>query len=94
MPIPRDILDHAGLRRGDIVDVAIELDTQPRLVSLPAELRAIFEASPEIARLYDQLPPSHQRAWAAYIDEARQPETRQRRARMAPDGIRAREFPR
>jgi hypothetical protein len=94
MPVPRAMREQAGVRCGDTVEVAIELDTDPRPLSLPDELRAIFNDSPEIAGLFDQLPPSHRRAWAAYVDEAKLPETRTRRARKAPDGIRAREFPR
>ena len=93
MPVPRDVREQAGVRCGDTVEVEIELDTAPRPLRLPDELRAIFNDRPEIGRLYEQLPPSQQRAWAAYIDEAKQPETRMRRAGKAPDGIRAREFP-
>jgi hypothetical protein len=93
MPVPRDVREQAGVCCGDMVEVEIELDTAPRPPRLPDELRAIFNDSPEIARLYEQLPPSLQRAWAAYIDEAKRPETRMRRAGKAPGGIRAREFP-
>lgn len=94
MSVPRDLREQAGVRCGDTVEVEIELDTEPRPLKLPDELRAIFDENPEVAGLYDRLPPSHQRAWAAYVDEAKRPETRIRRARRAPDGIRGRGFPR
>jgi hypothetical protein len=93
VPIPRDLRERAGLRRGDTVEVALELDSAPRRVEVPAELRAVFEEDPEVAALYDELPPSHRRAWATYVAEAKRPETRMRRARRAPDGIRDRDFP-
>ena len=93
MPVPRDLREQAGVRCGDTVEVVIELDTDPRPLKLPDELRAVFDDNPEVAGLYDQLPPSHRRAWATYVDDAKRPETRMRRARKAPDGIRAREFP-
>ncbi|MCB1034078.1 MAG: DUF1905 domain-containing protein [Acidobacteria bacterium] len=94
VPIPRELRDAAGLRRGDTVDVALELDTAPRPLEIPDELRAVFDEDPEVAALFGKLPPSHRRAWATYVAEAKRPETRIRRARKAMEGIRAREFPR
>lgn len=94
VPIARDLREKAGLCCGDTVEVALELDADPRPVHVPDELRAVFRDDPEVAALYDKLPPSHRRAWATYVAEAKKPETRMRRARKAPDGIRCREFPR
>ena len=94
VPIPGDLREKTGLRRGDTVEVALELDADPRPVNVPNELRAVFKDNPEVAALYDKLPPAHRRAWATYVAEAKRPETRMRRASRAPDGIRAREFPR
>jgi Bacteriocin-protection, YdeI or OmpD-Associated/Domain of unknown function (DUF1905) len=94
MPVPRDLREKAGVRRGDTVEVAIALDTAPRPVDLPDELQAVLNADPEVAARYAALPPAHRRAWATYVAEARRPETRARRARKAPEGIRARAFPR
>ncbi len=93
VPIPRAFREKAGLNRGDTVDAALELDAAPPPVPVPDELRAVLEDDPEAAALYDGLPPSHRRAWASYVAEAKRPETRLRRARRAPDGIRARDFP-
>lgn len=94
IPIPRELRERAGVAIGDTVDVAIELDPNPRPLSVPEELRAVFRHHPELARLFDKLPPSLRRAWAAYVEEAKRPETRTRRAQKAPHGIHAREFPR
>jgi hypothetical protein len=93
MPVPRALREQAELHAGDAVDVEIALDTDPRPINVPDELRRVFEDDPEAAELYDKLPPSHRRAWAAYVGEAKRPETRLRRALRAPDGIRARAFP-
>jgi len=94
IPVRRDLREAAGIRVGDTVTVALELDTDPRQVELPHELRAVFDDAPEVAALYEALPPSLRRAWATYVAEAKRPETRWRRARAAPSGIRARAFPR
>jgi len=93
MPVPHDLRDQAGVDCGDTVSVRLELDPDPRPVNLPEELRSVFDADPETAALYEELPPSHRRAWAAYVSEAKRPETRVRRAKSAPRGIRARAYP-
>lgn len=94
MPVTQELCEQARVRCGDTVAVEIELDTQSRPIALPDELRAILKENPELAERYEQLPPSLRRAWATYIDNAKRPATRLRRAQKAPDGIRAREFPR
>jgi hypothetical protein len=94
MPVPQALRDEAGVRCGDTVEAEVELDTEPRPVEIPEELQSVFDDDPDLALLYDQLPPAHRRAWATYVAEARRPETRARRAQKAPDGIRAHAFPR
>lgn len=94
VPVPRELRDEAGVGCGDTVEVSLERDTAPRPVEIPPELQSVFEAHPDVARLFDALPPAHRHAWAAYVADAKRPETRERRAKSAPEGIRAREFPR
>jgi len=93
VPIPADLRQQWGLGRGDTVDVRLDLDAAPRPVRIPGELRAVFEDDPAVAATYARLPPSCRRAWATYVAEGKQAETRLRRAGRARDGIRARQFP-
>ncbi|MGE3615088.1 MAG: YdeI/OmpD-associated family protein [Gemmatimonadales bacterium] len=93
IPVPRGFLEETGLARGDRVDAALELDAAPRVVAIPDELRRILEADADLAARFADLPPAHRRAWAAYVAEAKRPDTRLRRAARAPAGIRARAFP-
>jgi hypothetical protein len=93
MSVPRALLDEASVQAGDLVEVALERDPEPRPVDVPTELQALFDDDPELGELFAGLPPSQRRAWAAYVGEAKRPETRARRARKAPDAIRARQFP-
>lgn len=94
VPIQREFREATGLACGDTVDVALELDETPRPIQIPVELQDVLNGDPEIAGLYDDLPPSLRRAWATHVAQAKLPETRIRRARRAPDGIRAKAFPR
>lgn len=94
VPVPGDLREKAGVRCGETVEVVLELDPDPGSVALPDELQAVLSADRELVSLFDELPPAHRRAWAAYVSEAKRPETRARRAGRASDGIRARAFPR
>ena len=60
---------------------------------VPDELKAVLKGDRELARLFDALPPSHRRAWAQHVGEAKQAASRERRAAQARDGIRSRSFP-
>ena len=93
MPVRKELLERIGAARGDLVEVTLQLDDEPRTVEVSAELRAVLERDDALAKLFDALPPSLRRAWASHVGEARRPETRERRARQAPEGIRARKFP-
>jgi hypothetical protein len=94
VPIARDFREMAGLACGDTVDVTLELDVSPRPIQIPVELQVVLKDDSDAAALYEKLPPSLRRAWTTYVAEARRPETRRRRAQRAPEGIRARAFPR
>lgn len=51
--------------------------------AMPDELAAALRASPKARAAFARLPPSHQRQWQQYVHDARQAETRQRRAAKA-----------
>lgn len=94
VPVTRDLMAAAGVERGEEVEVRLELDPEPRPIELPEELERVLAADPELRDLFARLPPSMRRAWAAHVGDAKKPETRHRRAAKAPDGIRARGWPR
>jgi len=93
MAVKRELLDRIGASRGDVVEVRIELDREPRTVDVPPELEAVFEGDQQLAELYARMSPSLRRAWATYVDEAKRPETRLRRAEKAREGIREGLYP-
>jgi hypothetical protein len=69
----------SGVAGGDEVEVAIELDTAPRVVSVPADFAAALQAEPAAARAFEALSYSNKRRHVMPIEEARTDETRQRR---------------
>ena len=93
MLVRRELLDQIGASKGDVVEVQIELDPEPRTFNVPPELEAIFEEDSQLAELYSKMSPSLRRAWATYVDEAKRPETRLRRAERAREGVREKLYP-
>jgi uncharacterized protein YdeI (YjbR/CyaY-like superfamily) len=53
------------------------------VTAMPAELSAALRAAPRAQAAFAKLPPSHQRQWQAYVQQAKQAETRERRAAKA-----------
>jgi hypothetical protein len=92
--VSADVRKNAGVAGGDEVDVEIVLDTEPREVSVPAELQTALDADPEANRFFQSLSYSHKSAYVLWIESAKKDETRQRRLpeaiRMLKEGRRQR----
>lgn len=69
----------AGVAAGQEVDVDLELDTEPREVTVPADFRAALDRDPAAARFFDGLSYSNRLRHVLSVEDARTPETRQRR---------------
>lgn len=79
MVVNRRLRAAAGLSGGETVTVTMERDTEPRVVTPPADFaRALGENSGARAA-WDQLSYTHQREYAEHVEEAKRPETRRRR---------------
>jgi hypothetical protein len=69
----------AGVEGGEVLDVDVELDTAPRAVEVPGDLRAALDADPAAAAFWDTVSVSNQRWHAEQLTSAKTPETRARR---------------
>jgi hypothetical protein len=68
-----------GVRAGEEIEVELELDTEPREVVVPDDFGQALDADPVARRFFDGLSYSNRRRFVIAIDDARTPETRQRR---------------
>ncbi|MCD4852657.1 YdeI/OmpD-associated family protein [Arthrobacter sp. AK01] len=68
-----------GAAAGDTVEVGLEVDTQPRVIEVPADLGAALDAEPEAKAFYGTLNYSSQRRYVEPIADAKTEETRARR---------------
>ena len=69
----------AGVAGGDEVDVDIELDTQPRELELHADFSKALKLEPESHQRFEGLSYSRKQGLVLPIEQAKTPETRQRR---------------
>ena len=69
----------AGVQGGDEIEVDLQLETAPREVAVPADFAAALDAEPAARATFDKLSNSN-KGWHTYqLDQAKSPETRQRR---------------
>src|SRR5580658_2499793 len=69
----------ARIAEGDTVDVDVQLDREPREVSLPSDLVEALNGAPNARTAFDRLPFGLKRKHAADIETAKSAEVRQRR---------------
>jgi hypothetical protein len=79
----------AGIAGGDEVDVDIDLDTAPRVVTPPDDFAAALDAEPDARRTFDGLSYSNKSWHVLQITGAKTDETRSRRIAKAIDALRA-----
>ena len=83
LPVSAEVRQKAGVAGGDEVDVDIELDTAPREVTVPPDFAEALDRDAAARRSFDRMPYSHKRRWVMSIEDAKTPETRQRRIAKA-----------
>lgn len=69
----------SGLAGGDEVEVELELDTEPREVTVPSDLAAALDSQPAARRTFDGLSYSNKSWHVLQIEGAKTAETRARR---------------
>ena len=83
IPISGEIRKHTGVAAGDEIEVDIELDTEPREVTVPPDFAEALNADAEAKRFFDGLSYSNRLRIVGSIEEAKTAETRQRRIAKA-----------
>jgi bacteriocin resistance YdeI/OmpD-like protein/uncharacterized protein DUF1905 len=68
-----------GAAGGDVVDIDIELDTEPREVTVPPDFAAALKRDAKAKATFDGLSYSQKQSHVASIEGAKTDETRQRR---------------
>ena len=79
IPLAAEHRDAAGVAAGDEVEVDLELDAEPREVTAPPDLAEALAREPDAERFFGGLSYSNRRRIVLSIEDAKTPETRQRR---------------
>ena len=69
----------AGVAAGDVLDITLELDTEPRIVEVPEDLAAALAVKPGARAAFDALSTSIRKEYVRQVESAKAVETRQRR---------------
>lgn len=77
----------SGIAEGEVVEVGLELDTEPRVVPEPTDLTAALGENTKARAAFDALPFGLRRKHIAEIEAAKSPETRQRRIAKLLSGL-------
>ena len=73
----------AGVAAGDELDVDLELDTEPREVTVPPDLADALAGDAQARRFFDTLTHSQKQWYVLPIEQAKAAETRERRVAKA-----------
>jgi bifunctional DNA-binding transcriptional regulator/antitoxin component of YhaV-PrlF toxin-antitoxin module len=79
IPLSAENRTAAGVAAGDTVEVDVELDTEPRVVEVPADLAAALDADPDARRRFDAMSYSQRLQHVLAVDGAKTDATRERR---------------
>jgi Bacteriocin-protection, YdeI or OmpD-Associated/Domain of unknown function (DUF1905) len=77
--VNREVKAATGVDAPDRVRVAMELDTEPRAVRVPRDLRAALREDETATAAFAKLSFTHRREYVEWVEEAKRPETRARR---------------
>ena len=89
LPVSAAVRDAAGVAAGDEVDVTLELDTEPRVVTVPEDFAQALSEDEAAGRRFERLSYSHRQRWVLSIEDAKTEETRRRRIAKAVESLRA-----
>ena len=78
----------AQCKAGDMVEVVLELDEEPRTVTVPAYLKKVIHADEKTKAAWAKLSFTDQKEYVQEIEEAKRPETREKRIAQMLENLR------
>jgi hypothetical protein len=75
----KEIQEAASIRIGDRIRVRIEPDLEPREIEMPEDLARVLSKDRAARQAFEGLSYTHRKEYVRWVEEAKKPETRQRR---------------
>lgn len=79
MMVNKELQGKAGVSKGDIVKVVMDVDNEERKVIVPGELKSALAAAPAAREFFEHLSYSRQKEYADWIEGAKRQETKSSR---------------
>jgi hypothetical protein len=79
MVVNRKMREACGVSGGETVPVTMERDDAPRVITPPADFSRALKADKDARATWDKQSFTHRREHVEHVEEAKRPETRQRR---------------
>ncbi len=83
LPVLKQIRQQAGKSIGDEVEVTLEEDVVPRVITVPPDMQQALSADPDAQAFFTRLSYTHQKEYVQWIEEAKRLQTRQSRIAKA-----------
>lgn len=77
--IVQSIMKDLNKNFGDEIRVKLEEDTEERIVEIPEDIRILFNDNEKVAKLYNSFSYTKRKEFIRWIENAKKPETRERR---------------
>ncbi len=81
--VNRDMREGAKIKAGEMISVMMERDDEPRVITPPKDFARALAANKAALAAWDKLSYTHRKEYARAIEEAKKPETRERRIEKA-----------
>jgi hypothetical protein len=79
LAVNREMREAADVAVGDTVQLCVRVDTEPRTVQVPEDMRAALMAHPTAHTAFERMSYTHRKEYVRAVLDAKRPETRARR---------------
>lgn len=83
IPVSAEVRENAGIKSGEIVEVGVMLESQPRVIDVPTDFQGALDNSPAAKQYFETLSNSNKKYFIGSIEQAKTQETRNRRIEKA-----------
>jgi len=77
--LTKEIRKKLGKTFGDQVSISLVEDKEERTVEIADDILTVFQENPEAKALFDKMSYTHRKEYIRWINEAKKPETREKR---------------
>ena len=89
MAVNRTLREGARIKAGEVIEVFMETDDEPRVVEPPEDLKKALAADAAARAVWDKLSYTHRKEFVLAIEDAKKPETRARRVKKTLEELRS-----